>query len=387
MFNRRHLRIKALQAVYNYSQKEKVAYQLGLDQLEEFYAPDLNSMDAPNIPLLRKNKKAAKKVFDAQYNLKAFDFSESEDVKEGVIRSKSVYLNYLKEERRNITDYLEKDLNNVWHNYISVVKFLEDLSEHIAFLFENNEHKRMKAILNKGDFRFGYTNVFKEVNKVDEYVSYVNKHRFLWQDDDSLVKNFYRETLLKDERYKEYLTQEPSEEADVSLCVYICKKMLWKNAQVVDFFEDQDAYWDENHEIVSGLLMKSFKRLKSEGKFELIHLSPNWEDDKEYLFEMIERGIEFPEDLTKRMSEKLANWELDRLSNVDKHILELALIEMIDYPSIPLKVTINEFLEITKNYSQPGSKQFINGVLDVLSKELIEEKMIRKSGRGLIDNK
>ena len=387
MFNRRHLRIKAVQAVYNYSQKEKVAYQLGLEELDEFYSPDLNSMEAPNIPLLRENKKTAQKVYMEQYRLKTVDIAEDKEIQEGVMSARKVYREYLIGERKRILNYLEEDLNNVWHNYISVIKILEDLSHHIAFLFDNNEQKRMKADLNKNDYKLGFTTVFDRVREVDEYGSYINKRNFLWEVDDSIIKNFYRETLTKDDRYVTYLTEETSEENDAALLVNICKRILWKNAQVSDFFEEQDAFWDENKEIVSGLLVKSFKRLKNDGAFELIHLSPNWEDDKEYLFNLINEAIDFPDDLTEKLKGKLNNWELERVSSVDRHILELAIVEMIEYPSIPIKVTINEFLEVTKKYSQVKSKQFVNGVLDTISKELVEEKVIRKTGRGLIDNK
>jgi N utilization substance protein B len=105
------------------------------------------------------------------------------------------------------------------------------------------------------------------------------------------------------------------------------------------------------------------------------------------MMNLFEKTVDFPEELSAKIQKNLANWDLDRLSNIDKHILELALIEMIECPSIPTKVTINEFIEITKDYSSTKSKQFINGILDAVAKELIEEKIIRKSGRGLIDNK
>ena len=92
MFNRRHLRIKAVQAVYNYSQKEKVAYQLGLDELDEFYSPDLNSMEAPDLPLLRKNKKTARDIYTQQYRLKTADISEEKTIQEGVMSARSCLL-------------------------------------------------------------------------------------------------------------------------------------------------------------------------------------------------------------------------------------------------------------------------------------------------------
>ncbi len=387
MFNRRHLRIKALQAVYNYSQNEKIAYNLGMDALDEFFAPDLNSMEVQNIPLLEKNKKEAKTIFSEQYKLEKLDFIANADIKKSIVVSKTIYLNYLKEESKRIKAALQADVDNVWFMYISVIKFLEDLSSHIAYVYEHNDQKRMKSELNKSDFKLGYTEVFKEIHKVDEYVSFVNKHKFAWQDDDSLIKNFYRETLTKEEKYIEYLGLPTSNENDAAILLAICKKLLWKNAQVKEFFEEQDGYWDVNFEIVTELLIKSFKKIKRGEGFELIHLSPNWDLDFEYMLNLYDKTIEFPDKLTERIKAKLTNWELERVSNVDKHIIELAVIEMIECPSIPTKVTINEFLEITKEYSAPKSKLYINGILDSLAKDLIQDKIVRKSGKGLIDNK
>ena len=87
------------------------------------------------------------------------------------------------------------------------------------------------------------------------------------------------------------------------------------------------------------------------------------------------------------ISNKSKNWEIDRVALTDKIILEMAVAEMINFPSIPIKVTINEYIELSKLYSTPKSKQFVNGILDVLSEELKKEGKIKKSGRGLLDNK
>lgn len=387
MFNRRHLRIKALQAVFNYSQKEKVAYAFALDSLNEFFAPDLNSMEVQNLPLLDKNKKEAKAIFIAQYKLDRLDFDGNDSVKKGIINAKNVYLNATKEDKKLIKESIQEDVNNVWFNYVSIIKFLEDLCTHIAYVYEHNEEKRMKSVLIKTDFKLGFTKVFEKIHLESEYVSFINKHKFAWQDDDSLIKNFYRETLIKDEKYKEYILIPQTEETDAAFLLSLCKKILWKNGQVQEFFEEQDAFWDENFEIITELLIKSFKKLKKGEPFELIHLSSNWDSDFEYMMNLFEKTVDFPDKLSAKIQKNLANWDLDRLSNIDKHILELALIEMIECPSIPTKVTINEFLEITKDYSSTKSKQFINGILDAVAKELVEEKIIRKSGRGLIDNK
>ncbi|MCK5102009.1 MAG: transcription antitermination protein NusB, partial [Cyclobacteriaceae bacterium] len=84
---------------------------------------------------------------------------------------------------------------------------------------------------------------------------------------------------------------------------------------------------------------------------------------------------------------KLQNWDIERVAMTDKVLLKMALAELIYFPSIPTKVTINEFIEISKTFSTPKSKKFVNGILDGLATELVNKGIIRKSGRGLIDNK
>ena len=86
------------------------------------------------------------------------------------------------------------------------------------------------------------------------------------------------------------------------------------------------------------------------------------------------------------IAEKANNWDISRIALIDMIIIKMAITEMIQFPSIPIKVTINEFIEISKRYSTPKSKQFINGILDVLANQLSSNGTIRKSGRGLIDN-
>jgi N utilization substance protein B len=361
--------------------------QLGLDRIEEIFTPNLLAEEIQDSTVLESDKAEAKQIFEEQYLNPVLDFKSSEDVKKAVIDAKSVYVNYVKEEKKSIKQSIDADIQNIKFSYLSVIKFLEDLSAHIAYVYESNDQKRLKTVLNKNDFQLGFTAVFQEVRKVDEYVSFVNKHKFEWQDDDSLIKNFYRETLLEDEKYKEYLSLEQNLENDASLFTSMSKKILWKNAQVLEFFEQKDPFWSENFEIITEMLTKSFKKIKRGEAFEIINFSPNWELDYDYLINLYNKSVNFSEDLTERLKSKLKGWDIERISLVDRNIMEVAITEMVECPSIPTKVTINEFLDITKDYSSPKSKVFINGILDVLSKELVADKIIRKSGRGLMDNK
>jgi N utilization substance protein B len=114
-------------------------------------------------------------------------------------------------------------------------------------------------------------------------------------------------------------------------------------------------------------------------------LALQWEDDKSFFEDLYEFTLDSDKDLNGWVEAQTKNWESDRLAMTDFILLKMAIAEMIKFPSIPVKVSINEYIELAKNYSTPKSGQFINGILDEISIRLMSEKIIQKSGRGLID--
>lgn len=189
--------------------------------------------------------------------------------------------------------------------------------------------------------------------------------------------------------YKSYqLLSQPTLEQDKEIVLYIVKKLFFKHANIQSFMEERDIYWEENSSIVKSLAVKTIKSYQQQDEpFQLLELSANLEDDLEYFRELFRITFINNEEYEGIVAEKSKNWEIDRIALIDKVILKMAIAEMIHFPSIPVKVTINEFIEISKNYSTPKSKQFVNGLLDVLANELAAKGVIKKSGRGLIDNK
>jgi N utilization substance protein B len=137
------------------------------------------------------------------------------------------------------------------------------------------------------------------------------------------------------------------------------------------------------------MLTKTVKSLE-EGNpqsVQLLELSPNWEDDKEFMKDLFKYTLDNDEEYEQLISGKAKNWDIERLAMLDRIILKMAIAEMLHFPSIPVKVTINEFIELSKEYSTPKSKQFVNGILDATVAELTSKGILKKSGRGLIDNK
>lgn len=153
---------------------------------------------------------------------------------------------------------------------------------------------------------------------------------------------------------------------------------------MTEYFEEKDLNWHLNKDVVKSLSTKTFK-VDALEDLSLQPLALQWDDDKLFFEELFESTIQNDKDLVLWIGDQTKNWESDRLAMADFILLKMALTEMIKFSSIPVKVSINEYIELAKNYSTPKSGQFINGILDVISLRLIHEKIITKSGRGLID--
>jgi len=171
---------------------------------------------------------------------------------------------------------------------------------------------------------------------------------------------------------------------------HIFKNIIFKEKNLQSLFDEQDLNWVENKTIVKSLVNKTIKIFgepEGEEDVRLLDLSANWEDDKAFFEDLYYQTLQDDEKYEAMVATSVKNWDVERVALLDKIILKMALCEMHIFRSIPVKVTINEYIEISKLYSTPKSKQFINGVLDKMAQELTTKGDIRKSGRGLIDNK
>jgi N utilization substance protein B len=205
------------------------------------------------------------------------------------------------------------------------------------------------------------------------------------------IKEWFREYVKPAESYLHYLSfANPSLEEDFEVVDELLKKVIFKNEVILAFFSEKDLNWTENKSVVRSLAAKVLKNaaLPATAPAEpLPEIAMNWEEDKEFFENIFNFTIANDVSSKVLIADKTKNWDIERLAFTDKVIISMALAEMIHFPSIPVKVTINEYIDISKTYSTPKSKQFVNGLLDVLAKELTDKGQIRKSGRGLLDNK
>ncbi|HEX8039994.1 MAG TPA: transcription antitermination factor NusB, partial [Chryseosolibacter sp.] len=170
---------------------------------------------------------------------------------------------------------------------------------------------------------------------------------------------------------------------------HLFKKIILGKTIINDFYEEEVLQWAEDKDIVKALVEKTVKSFEPDKQKDIaLHtLSLNWEDDKNFIEILFQVATNLQPHHLELISSNTRNWEVERLPLTDRIILEMAIAELLSFPNIPVKVTINEYIELAKTYSTPKSRTFINGILDVIAKTLSENGEIKKSGRGLIDNK
>lgn len=390
MLNRRYLRIKAMQNIFAFFQCRQSDYHLALELIKEEFAPDLNSMEVQDPAKLEEDRKAASAMFVQSYEQNKL--SGSDGYAEGQVKAAQDALHYydklVKQDMHHLRKSMLAEVEKIAERYLAFLLLIVELAEHARTEREKRLNLGRAAKVNETNWINNRLVELLARNKPLQLA--VIKHNLHWKDEQDFVKQLYKELLNNDETFIAYLNQAaPSFADDQKIVQYIIKKVLFKHELVSSFMEERDLYWAENQEVLKSMVQRTVKSFEegSDEQQELAELSYNWEEDKEFFLDLFNLSIQGEGEYEEMISQKSKNWEVDRLALLDKVILIMALSEMINFSSIPVKVTINEYIELSKKYSTPKSKFFVNGVLDVLSGELQEKGVIRKSGRGLIDNK
>ena len=174
-------------------------------------------------------------------------------------------------------------------------------------------------------------------------------------------------------------------EEDKEFIVDLFMEVIVPNEKLYDYLEDNKLTWIDDIPVVNTEIIKQLKAIKNveEGNFKIPKLFKD-NEDKDFVRDLFRKTVLNEKELAKEYDDKTPNWDSDRIAEIDTIILKMAICEFLKFPSIPVKVTLNEYLELAKEYSTPKSSIFINGILDNLVKELETNKRIQKVGRGLM---
>lgn len=232
------------------------------------------------------------------------------------------------------------------------------------------------------------TNIFIKFLKNDPaFKAGVASRKISWQKETELIKKVYYQIRHSDE-YKEYTSKAGhTPQEDIDLCIWIYKKIIITSEPLMHTLEEQNIWWAEALELINSMVVKTIKIAHPDrkGSFELFPVFRDEEDDKMFMEKLLRETVSNDRYFEQLIAEKTKNWEVDRIALVDVILLKMALTEILHFPGIPVKVSINEYIDISKDYSTPKSKTFINGVIDKLVADLKAKGEVKKSGRGLIE--
>lgn len=282
--------------------------------------------------------------------------------------------------------FLFQSLENVQDLYLIMISTLTEIKKkeqefldisskkHLATKEEKNPN--LKFVSNK------VIQILEDSNSLS--IALENRKINNWHINDEYILLLLKE-IKESELYSNYMSNRTNEfDEDRSFVIEIFTKIIAPNVKLYEYLEDHKLTWIDDVPLVNTLILKQLKAIKTEEDYFSVPKLYNDSEDKDFVSQLFRKTVLNEESLAKEYAEKTPNWESDRIAEIDSIILKMAICELLKFPSIPVKVSINEYLEIAKEYSTSKSSIFINGILDNLVKDFTASDKLKKTGRGLM---
>jgi len=281
---------------------------------------------------------------------------------------------------------LNFSINKSYELYNYLLLLIREISAYAESRIEIAANKRIPTYedLNPNR-RFVNNKLIMQLAENNKLNSYINNNGISWVKYPELIKEIYG-LIVDSLEYAEYIAlTEGGYSEDKKLVSKIYSDIILPNESFSQVLEEQSIYWNDDLEYIVSMVIKTIKKFNdSDGPDKkLLELYKNM-DDRDFVIQLFRKSVAKRKECLKLIESTASNWDLERIAFMDILIMQLAITELLEFPSIPTKVTLNEYLDISKFYSTEKSNNFINGVLDKIMGHLKENNMIRKTGRGLI---
>jgi len=286
----------------------------------------------------------------------------------------------------NISD-LVKDYNNRSVNFYRLY-----ISQFLLFEKLFNEFKKKEKIISKKNYENDSTGIIKIILKNEIFLFFKNSKKLqklklkfeidIWDNNIKIIESLFDE-IYNDELFKKYESSENLNfQKRKQIVIDIFKNIIVKNELLYQLYEDEELEWIDDFSLVNTLFLNYLKSYSKSKRNNIPLKIFSDKEDKKFGLKLFKSIIDNDIELDKIISEFTPEWENERIAVIDLIILKMCLTEFLNFPSIPIKVSINEYVEISKNYSSPESSNFINGVSNNVFKTLKEKKLIKKNERG-----
>ena len=301
----------------------------------------------------------------------------------------SIYAMHLNgsESIENHEKLLLKSADNILDLYLVMLSSLIEIAKRESLFIEKSAQKHTATSQeknpNKKFINNSIINLLSNNNSLNTML--IERNINHWDLNYDYIK-ILTDTIKDSDLYKKYMSNEINNfEEDKRFIIDIFTEIIVPNDKFYEFLEDNYLTWIDDIPVVNTHIVKQLNLIKS-NKNNFFSVSKIFKDqeDKEYLTNLFVKTVLNEVEFAKDFVDKTPNWDSERIAELDAIIIKMAICEFLKFPSIPVKVTINEYLEIAKEYSTPKSSIFINGILDNLVKEYSTKNKLNKIGRGLI---
>ncbi len=288
---------------------------------------------------------------------------------------------------------IEKELFNgverTYDLYLSLLLVFGELRHVAELIQEERKKKRLPTAEDLApNLRFVDNPVLRTLAQSDRLRIECEKRKISWVGNHELFTTMYRE-LENNELFMAYLQESPkSFKRDQGFILQLFTEVIANYEPLQEVYEGRSITWLEDLDLAASLVKRTIEQMREVDSADLAmeELIRDPKEDNDFISALFRKTIEYAEEHEKSIAEKSANWESDRIALSDMILMQMALTEVRIFDQIPVKVTLNEYIEIAKAYSTPKSKNFINGVLDKLFIEMRADGRIRKVGRGLLES-
>ncbi|NEU08068.1 transcription antitermination factor NusB [Flavihumibacter sp. R14] len=307
------------------------------------------------------------------------------------VKSLQALYSYHQSESKVVKPYenaLLQSVDKVYEMYIWLLSLLVEVAEYSVIDAEDraNKHLPSEEDLN-ASIKLNQNLFIESLKQNQEYQAAVKRYKISWDFDPEVSKSIFI-ALKSSEEYHTFLaTADHTIKSDKDIIKHIFKKLILKSPGVEQIFEEKFINWPVDKDVLQALVSKTFKNFASDNPKEnkLAEVCPNWTEDRLFIIDLFNKSIAFESEYQELIAQKTKNWEAERIALMDVLLMRMAIVELIHFTSIPVKVTINEYIEISKEFSTPKSNSFINGILDKIYADLQASGKIRKTGRGLVE--
>ena len=278
--------------------------------------------------------------------------------------------------------FLQASMNNTYSLYIVLMGLWVALYERSQQMHTLSQNKFIRNE-NYSHSLFFENEVLQQIISDEALSEAISEEKFSWQAHDEYVNILYNR-ILQSDLYTKQASLEKDFKTDKLFLVNLYMDVIATDEQLFDFLSDKEITWSDDFPVINTIIIKLLKSLEKEKETNFLPPLFKDESDKEFGIELLRKSVLNDEQFHQYLVEKTPQWDADRIAEIDAILIKMGITEFLKFPSIPVKVTLNEYVEIAKEYSTPKSSVFINGILDTLSKDFTEEGKLKKIGRGLL---